>query len=133
MQERLVGDARVEAPAVGLGVDGHTSDAELAQRPEDPDGDLTAIRDEDLAEGGHGPRILSNVTLPDQLTLARALAVPVVVVLFAWDFDDHAYWATVVFIVADGDRPGRRLARAPPEPDLAVRARCSTRSRTRCS
>jgi len=40
------------------------------------------------------------VTLPDQLTLARALAVPLVVVLFAWDFPDHAYWATAVFVVA---------------------------------
>lgn len=40
------------------------------------------------------------MTLPDQLTLGRALAVPVVVVLFAWDFPDHAYWATVVFVVA---------------------------------
>jgi CDP-diacylglycerol--glycerol-3-phosphate 3-phosphatidyltransferase len=41
-----------------------------------------------------------SVTLPDQLTVARALAVPVVVVLFAWDFPDHAYWATIVFVVA---------------------------------
>jgi len=40
------------------------------------------------------------VTLPDQLTLARALAVPVVIVLFAWNFDDHLYWATAVFVVA---------------------------------
>jgi CDP-diacylglycerol---glycerol-3-phosphate 3-phosphatidyltransferase len=40
------------------------------------------------------------VTLPDQLTLARALAVPIVVVLFAWDFPNHAYWATAVFVVA---------------------------------
>jgi CDP-diacylglycerol---glycerol-3-phosphate 3-phosphatidyltransferase len=40
------------------------------------------------------------VTLPDQLTLARALAVPVVVVLFAWDFTNHVYWATVVFAIA---------------------------------
>ena len=40
------------------------------------------------------------MTLPDQLTLARALAVPVVIVLFAWDFQDHAYWATAVFAVA---------------------------------
>ena len=38
--------------------------------------------------------------LSDQLTLVRALAVPVVVVLFAWDFDGHAYWATGVFVVA---------------------------------
>jgi CDP-diacylglycerol--glycerol-3-phosphate 3-phosphatidyltransferase len=40
------------------------------------------------------------MTLPDQLTLARALAVPIVVVLFAWNFPDHNYWATAVFIVA---------------------------------
>ena len=40
------------------------------------------------------------MTLPDQLTLARALAVPVVVVLFAWDFSGHDYWATAVFAVA---------------------------------
>jgi CDP-diacylglycerol---glycerol-3-phosphate 3-phosphatidyltransferase len=40
------------------------------------------------------------LTLPDQLTVARAVAVPVVVALFAWNFADHAYWATVVFIVA---------------------------------
>ena len=40
------------------------------------------------------------MTLPDQLTVARALAVPVVVVLFAWNFEDHAYWATAVFAVA---------------------------------
>ena len=40
------------------------------------------------------------MTLPDQLTLVRALAVPLVVVLFAWDFDGHAYWATAVFAVA---------------------------------
>jgi CDP-diacylglycerol--glycerol-3-phosphate 3-phosphatidyltransferase len=40
------------------------------------------------------------VTLPDQLTIGRALAVPVVVLLFAWDFRDHDYWATGVFAVA---------------------------------
>jgi CDP-diacylglycerol--glycerol-3-phosphate 3-phosphatidyltransferase len=40
------------------------------------------------------------VTFPDQLTVARALAVPIVVVLFTWDFEDHAYWATAVFVVA---------------------------------
>ena len=40
------------------------------------------------------------MTLPDQLTVARALAVPVVVALFAWDFRHHNYWATGVFIVA---------------------------------
>jgi CDP-diacylglycerol--glycerol-3-phosphate 3-phosphatidyltransferase len=40
------------------------------------------------------------VTFADQLTVARALAVPVVVALFAWDFTGHDYWATAVFAVA---------------------------------
>ena len=35
----------------------------------------------------------------DQLTLARAVTVPVVVVLFAWDFPNHYYWATAVFVL----------------------------------
>jgi CDP-diacylglycerol--glycerol-3-phosphate 3-phosphatidyltransferase len=46
-------------------------------------------------------RILSeHVTLPDQLTIARALSVPVVVVLYEWEFPRHDYWATGVFIAA---------------------------------
>ena len=55
----------------------------------------------------------------DQLTLARALAVPVVVALFAWPFSGHAYWATAVFCVAmstdwfDG-RLARRHGRTSP-------------------
>ncbi len=40
------------------------------------------------------------VSLPDQLTVARIAAVPIVVLLFAWDFPHHAYWATAVFVVA---------------------------------
>jgi CDP-diacylglycerol--glycerol-3-phosphate 3-phosphatidyltransferase len=40
------------------------------------------------------------VSLPDQLTVARVAAVPVVVLLFAWNFPNHAYWATAVFVVA---------------------------------
>lgn len=40
------------------------------------------------------------MTLPDQLTLARALAVPLVIVLFTWNFAHHLYWATGVFVVA---------------------------------
>jgi CDP-diacylglycerol---glycerol-3-phosphate 3-phosphatidyltransferase len=40
------------------------------------------------------------VHLSDQLTAARALSVPVVVVLFAWDFRGHDYWATGIFVVA---------------------------------
>jgi len=40
------------------------------------------------------------VSLPDQLTVARALSVPIVVVLFAVDFPNHDYWATAVFAVA---------------------------------
>jgi CDP-diacylglycerol--glycerol-3-phosphate 3-phosphatidyltransferase len=40
------------------------------------------------------------VSLPDQLTVARIAAVPIVVLLFAWDFPHHAYWGTAVFVVA---------------------------------
>jgi len=36
----------------------------------------------------------------DQLTVARALSVPIVVVLYAWHFHGHAYWATAVFCLA---------------------------------
>jgi CDP-diacylglycerol--glycerol-3-phosphate 3-phosphatidyltransferase len=40
------------------------------------------------------------VSLPDQLTVARALSVPLVVLLYEWNFPNHDYWATGVFIVA---------------------------------
>src|SRR5437764_13907725 len=36
----------------------------------------------------------------DQLTVARALSVPIVVVLYAWNFNGHAYWATALFCLA---------------------------------
>lgn len=36
----------------------------------------------------------------DQLTVARMAAAPVIVALFALDFEGHAYWATWVFAVA---------------------------------
>ena len=55
----------------------------------------------------------------DQLTLARALAVPAVIALFTWPFSGHAYWATAVFCVAmstdwfDG-RLARRHGRTSP-------------------
>jgi CDP-diacylglycerol--glycerol-3-phosphate 3-phosphatidyltransferase len=38
--------------------------------------------------------------LADQLTLARALSVPFVVLLFVWNFPHHDYWATGLFIAA---------------------------------
>jgi CDP-diacylglycerol---glycerol-3-phosphate 3-phosphatidyltransferase len=40
------------------------------------------------------------VSFADQLTLARAAAVPFVVLLFVWDFPNHDYWATGLFAVA---------------------------------
>jgi CDP-diacylglycerol--glycerol-3-phosphate 3-phosphatidyltransferase len=40
------------------------------------------------------------MTAADQLTVARAASVPIVVLLFAWNFHGHAYWATVVFCLA---------------------------------
>jgi CDP-diacylglycerol--glycerol-3-phosphate 3-phosphatidyltransferase len=40
------------------------------------------------------------MSLADQLTLARIAAVPIVVTLFVWDFDNHDWWATGIFIAA---------------------------------
>ena len=40
------------------------------------------------------------LTAADQLTAARAASVPIVVVLYAWGFSNHNYWATAVFCVA---------------------------------
>jgi hypothetical protein len=51
-QEGLVGDPRVQCAAVCLRIDGDRPDPELAQRAEDANGDLAAIRDEDSGERG---------------------------------------------------------------------------------
>jgi CDP-diacylglycerol---glycerol-3-phosphate 3-phosphatidyltransferase len=57
------------------------------------------------------------VSLADQLTVARATVVPLVVVLYVWDFSGHDYWATGLFGVAmatdwfDG-RVARRTGRS---------------------
>jgi CDP-diacylglycerol--glycerol-3-phosphate 3-phosphatidyltransferase len=57
------------------------------------------------------------MTAADQLTVARAASVPLVIVLYAWDFSGHNYWATAVFCIAmttdwlDG-RLARRQGRA---------------------
>jgi CDP-diacylglycerol--glycerol-3-phosphate 3-phosphatidyltransferase len=40
------------------------------------------------------------MNLADQLTVARMLAVPVVVALYVWPFNGHAYWATAIFAAA---------------------------------
>ena len=40
------------------------------------------------------------LTPADQLTIARAASVPLVVVLYAWDFPNHDYWATAAFCIA---------------------------------
>jgi CDP-diacylglycerol---glycerol-3-phosphate 3-phosphatidyltransferase len=58
-----------------------------------------------------------DLTAADQLTIARAASVPIVVVLYAWTFPNHDYWATAVFCIAmttdwlDG-RLARRQGRA---------------------
>ena len=41
-----------------------------------------------------------DLTPADQLTIARAASVPLVVVLFAWNFPSHNYWATAGFCIA---------------------------------
>ncbi|HEV8103233.1 MAG TPA: CDP-alcohol phosphatidyltransferase family protein, partial [Gaiellaceae bacterium] len=40
------------------------------------------------------------MSFADQLTVTRAAAVPIVVVLFAVSFNGHNYWATAVFCAA---------------------------------
>lgn len=40
------------------------------------------------------------MAVADWFTTARALATPFVVLLFVWDFEGHAYWATALFAVA---------------------------------
>ena len=102
-QVRLVGAPHVERVPVGLGVDPDAPDPELAKRPEDPDRDLAAVCHQDFRErdGRHRPRILSEpMTLPDQLTVARAASVPLVVLLYAWEFPNNEAWATALFCVA---------------------------------
>jgi CDP-diacylglycerol---glycerol-3-phosphate 3-phosphatidyltransferase len=41
-----------------------------------------------------------DLTPADKLTVARAAAVPIVVVLYAWNFPNHDYWATAIFCLA---------------------------------
>lgn len=40
------------------------------------------------------------MSLPDALTVARAASVPFVILLYAWDFNGHNYWATALFAMA---------------------------------
>lgn len=40
------------------------------------------------------------MTLADQLTVTRIVAVPFVIVLFLLDFQDHYWWASSVFVIA---------------------------------
>jgi CDP-diacylglycerol---glycerol-3-phosphate 3-phosphatidyltransferase len=40
------------------------------------------------------------MTLPDQLTVARAASVPLVVLLYAWELPSNEIWATALFCVA---------------------------------
>src|ERR671923_1135128 len=53
-----------------------------------------------LLKTATAPRILQAVSLPDTLTVARAASVPFVVLLYAWNFDGHNYWATALFAAA---------------------------------
>src|SRR5207247_10949691 len=84
-QVRLVGVSHVRRIPIDVRIDGDRPDAELAQRPEDADRDLASVGDEHFAENGHWPRILSGVSLPDVLTVARAASVPFVILLYAWN------------------------------------------------
>jgi CDP-diacylglycerol---glycerol-3-phosphate 3-phosphatidyltransferase len=53
------------------------------------------------------------MSFADQLTIGRAISVPIVVTLFAVSFAHHDYWATIVFCVAMAtDWFDGRIARA---------------------
>ena len=99
---RLVGHARVQRSTIGFGVDGHRADSKLTERAKDANRNLAAIRHEDTREWRHKAYSLREMTLADQLTVARAASVVLVVALFQWDFANHLYWATAVFITAGG-------------------------------
>jgi hypothetical protein len=49
-EEGLVRDASVHRATIGFGIHSHRTDPQLAQRPEDPYGDLAAIGYENLRE-----------------------------------------------------------------------------------
>lgn len=51
------------------------------------------------------------MSFADQLTLARAAAVPFVVLLYVWDFPGHDYWATLFALAMATDWFDGRLAR----------------------
>jgi CDP-diacylglycerol--glycerol-3-phosphate 3-phosphatidyltransferase len=53
-----------------------------------------------LLKTATAPRILQSVSLPDTLTVARAVSVPFVVLLYSWNFGGHNYWATALFAAA---------------------------------
>ena len=97
---RLIGIGHVRRVPVDVRIDSDRPDAELAQRPEDEDRDFASICDEHFAENRHCPSILARVNLPDGLTVARAASVPFVILLYAWGFDGHNYWATALFAAA---------------------------------
>ena len=53
-RERLVGEPHERGVAVGVGVRGDAGQPRVATGADDADGDLTTVRDEDLAQARHG-------------------------------------------------------------------------------
>ena len=112
-RERLVRVRGMARGAVGVRVHGDRADPQLAQRPEDPDRDLAPVGDQHLREKGHWRIFSIAVGLADQLTVARILAVPVVIVLFVWDFPEPRLLGDGRLRRRDGHRLVRRADRAP--------------------
>src|SRR5262249_29605361 len=125
---RLVCIGHVRRVPVGVRVHSNGADSELSQGPEDAQGDLAPVRDQDFGEHTpYSPGMRRRLDGGDrgglspagQLTVARAAAVPLVVALFAIPFENHDYWATGVFCAAmatdwfDG-RIARRSGRSSP-------------------
>ena len=74
-----------------------------------------------LLKTAMAPVFSPSVSLPDGLTVARAASVPFVILLYAWNFHGHDYWATALFAAAMAtDWFDGRIARQP-RPLLAAR------------
>ena len=69
------------------------------------------------------------MSFADQLTVARAISVPIVVALFAIPFPHHELLGDRRLLRGDGDRLVRRPDRAPHRPHLVVRVAARPRRR----
>ena len=102
-EERLVGVRDVHRAAISLGIHGHRADAELrnARKTRIAISPRLATRTLSNMSAPYPPRL--GVAAADQLTVARAASVPIVVLLFAWNFHGPRVLGDRGFLRRDGD------------------------------